>query len=52
MLQKRKRGRPKLGKEKKHLIQVFVKAKHYAAAKKEIKKIAGVYNTEEDKIAV
>lgn len=38
--------------ERKHLIQVFVKAKHYAAAKKTIQKIAGEYNTKEDKIAV
>lgn len=49
----KKRGRkPLINGEKKHLIQVFVKAKNYATAKKKIQKIAREYNTEEDKIAV
>lgn len=50
---RKKRGRKRLLKDnKKHLIQVFVKAKHYAAAKKTIQKVAGEYNTEENKVAV
>lgn len=52
-IKRKKRGRKALDNgEKKHLIQVFVKAKHYAAAKKKIQKIAGEYNTEESKIAI
>lgn len=46
-------GRKPLAKgDKKHLIQVFVKAKHYAIAKRKIQQIAGEYNTKEGKIAV
>lgn len=58
MINKKAKGTKKMGRkrlingEKKHLIQVFVKAKHYASAKKEIFKIAGKHNSKKDKAAV
>lgn len=49
----KKRGRkPLIKEEKKHIIYIFVKAKHYAKAKAAAKKIEREYNSEENKIAV